>query len=313
MKYIVTGANGFIGSYLCKFLLNQGKEVTGISRKFLPGVSSSLRGANLIEMDILANEMNQLRLEGDILIHLATPNEIISKDIRKALELSVIGTLNTLKLAEKNKIGKYIFFSTRQVYGNELSGSYNEQTPVKPEDDYPLNHLFGELYVESFSRKSGLKTLVVRPSNVYGCPLTKEINRWNLIPGSFCKEGVEKGTITLLSSGKQRRNFISLEHISQATVQAASQMKNGFDILNFVSSEYLSMIQIAELTQQIFKNKFDQQVELLIKNDHPLKGESFSISLEKLHQWNINTTPLEGHRMENEIENIIGLLKHHAL
>ena len=56
MKIVVTGANGFIGSYLCKYLLSKGHDVVGISRKFHESVKKALSLAELLEYDVLSPE-----------------------------------------------------------------------------------------------------------------------------------------------------------------------------------------------------------------------------------------------------------------
>ena len=230
MKFIVTGANGFIGSYLSDYLLKNGHEVIGISRKFFPKIREKLSGAQLLEIDILSGEFEKLEVSADVIIHLAASNDILSKNLSKGIELSTVGTVNTLKFAVKNNIANFIFYSTLQVLGTELAGSYNGESRIKPENDYAMNHVFGEQYAEMFSRKFGIKVAVVRPSNIYGRFLTPEIDRWTLVPGCFSKEALESGTITLLSSGKQYRNFISLEELSYSTEHIAMNMKNSLEM-----------------------------------------------------------------------------------
>ena len=108
----------------------------------------------------LNDEFSKLEIDADAIVHLASANDILSKNTLKGIELSSIGTINTLKLAHNNGIEKFIFYSTLQVYGSELEGNYNEETQLKPENDYAMNHLFGEMYAEMFSRKTKIKIVV---------------------------------------------------------------------------------------------------------------------------------------------------------
>lgn len=275
MKFFVTGANGYIGSYLCQYLLKNNHQVIAHSRAFLPDVKKLLTGAEFLEGDILGAEFPALSVQADVMIHLAASNDIVSKNMAKGIELSACGTANALKLAVTNNIPKFIFYSTLQVYGTELKGEYNESSPVRPENDYAMNHLFGEMYTEMFARKHDLKTLIIRPSNIYGRFLSPQINRWTLVPGCLCKEAVEKGTITLLSSGKQYRNFISLEELSHITLQASINMNQKYEILNAVSNDYQTIVDVARLTQQILKSDFNRDVELIIKSELPAESNHF--------------------------------------
>lgn len=306
MKVLITGANGFIGSYMCDYFLNNNCEVIGLSRRFFPKVREKLKKATLIEVDILSENFASLKLEADIIIHLAASNDIVSKDLTRGIELSTLGTVNTLKFAQNNGIRKYIFFSTLQVYGTELKGKYSEDTIVKPENDYAMNHLFGEMYVEMYSRKFDMNVVVARPSNIYGSFLTNEIERWTLVPGCFCKEAIEKGTITLMSSGKQNRNFISLEQLSYYTLQTTLNIHKTFDIINYVTNDYNMIVDIAKLTQKIFKEKFDKKVELKIGSDLPDTKNDFEFNTSKFETYKMEVNQTNRtHTLETEISKVI--------
>jgi len=314
MKFLVTGANGFIGSYLCQYLLRKQHEVIALSRSFSAEIKQQLQGAVFVEADILKEEIITMELRADCLIHLAASNDIVSRSLMKGTELSVAGTVNMLKMAYHNNIPKFIFYSTLQVYGTELSGSYNEQTLVKPENDYAMNHLFAEQYVEMYSRKFGMKTLVIRPSNIYGKFLSASTNRWTLVPGCFCKEAIEKGTITLLSSGKQLRNFISLEQLSYGTEQAAIHMEQRFDILNLVSDNYQRIVDVAYLTEHVLQKDFNRPVSVEIKSELPETSNVFTFDLAKQKAYGIKPDQTTYIDLRTEIRSIIQLLStpHHV-
>lgn len=306
MKVLITGANGFIGSYMCDYFLNNNCEVIGLSRRFFPNVREKLKNATLIEVDILSENFSSLKLEADIIVHLAASNDIVSRDLARGIELSTLGTVNTLKFAQNNGIRNYIFFSTLQVYGTELKGKYSEDTIVKPENDYAMNHLFGEMYVEMYSRKFDINAVVARPSNIYGSFLTNEIERWTLVPGCFCKEAIEKGTITLMSSGKQNRNFISLEQLSYCTLQTASNIHKKFDIINYVTNDYNTIFEIAKMTQKIFNEKFDKKIELKIGSDMPDTKNDFEFKNSKFEKYKIEANQTNStHTLETEILKVI--------
>ena len=304
MRYFVTGANGFIGSYLCSYLLKNGHQVIASSRSFLPEIKNLLHGAEFIEADVLSPEFDKIKIEADVIVHLAASNDIVSKNLSKGIELSTVGTVNTLKLAVNNQVSKFIFYSTLQVYGTELSGNYDESSRVKPENDYAMNHLFAEKYVEMYSRKFGIKTLIVRPSNIYGRFLSPQINRWTLVPGCLIKEAIEKGTITLLSSGNQNRNFISLEQLSYYTEIVSKNMEKLFDILNFVSEDYKRIVDVAILTKEILEKDFGKEVELIIKSDQPQKSNPFLFSYEKLIQYGVSINHTKEISLATEIKYI---------
>jgi len=308
MNFVITGANGFIGSYLTRFLLRRGHQVTAIDLRFHPDIGRQLYGAVFLEHDVCDPALGSLSVTADAFIHLATSNDIVSKNITDGVGLSVIGTVNTLGLAARNGIDRYVFFSTLQVYGTELSGDYCESSPVQPENDYAMNHLFGEMYAEMFSRKTNLRVLAVRPSNIYGPFVSWEIQRWTLVPGCFCKEAVKYGTITLLSSGKQYRNFISLEAVCAAVEAAVPHMTERYDVLNLVSNEYLRIIDAAGVVAEVMKKDFGRDTEIIVKSDLPIEGNVFRVSQEALRRYGIEANSAVGTDLRTGIRTVCKML-----
>ena len=308
MKILITGANGFIGSYLASFLLEKGYEVIGTSRQFHASTKALLSKGTLISLDVLDKEaLNKLTVEADVIIHTATANDIISKDTVKGIELSAVGTKNILDFAVKNKIPKVIVFSTLQVYGIELNDTISEDSPLLYQNDYGLNHVFAEMYAEFYARQGQVKTVTVRPANVYGRILTDAFNRWNLVPGCFCKEAHESGTITIKSSGLQMRNFINLQNLSRAVDCILQHFPNQYECYNLASSRGDTMVNAAEKVKAVYEKLYQKPVQLNITGTEPKTGNRFEVSLQKLAK--IGFTEDENYSLESAIEEIFNYLK----
>jgi nucleoside-diphosphate-sugar epimerase len=308
MRVLITGANGFIGSYLANYFLERGYEVIASSRQFHATTGILLKKAELIELDVLNTEQLQnLPLQADIIIHTATANDIISKEGIKGIELSAIGTKNMLDFAVKNKIPKCVVFSTLQIYGTELSGEISETSPLHFQNDYGLNHLFAEMYAEMYSRQGKVKCVSVRPGNVYGRILTGAFNRWSLVPGCFCKEAMESETITIKSSGKQMRNFVNLENLSRAVECIAQRFPDNYECYNLASSQGFTMAEVAEITKQVYEKGFQKPLKVNITGTEPAETNHFTISLAKLKA--IGFTENENFSLQTEITEIFNYLK----
>lgn len=307
MKILITGANGFIGSYLAAYFLQKDEEVIASSRQFNDSTKKLLAKATLLDLDVLNKDaLNKLSVTADVIIHTATANDIISKDTLKGIELSAVGTKNMLDFALQNKIPKVIVFSTLQVYGTELKGAVNENSPLHYQNDYGLNHLFGEMYAELYSRQGKLKTVSVRPSNVYGRILTDAFNRWSLVPGCFCREAVESGTITIKSSGLQMRNFINLQNLGRAVDSILQHFPDNYECYNLASSQANTMLEAAEKVKAVYEKMFNKTVQLNVTGAEPKTTNHFEISLEKLKQTGF--TEDENYTMESEIAQIFNYL-----
>lgn len=308
MKILITGANGFIGSYLANYFLAKNDEVIAMSRQFHPSTKTLLNKATLVEADLLDKiKLDRLVLHADVVIHTATANDIISKDTLKGIELSVIGTKNILDFAIRNNIPRCIVFSTLQVYGTELAGNINEESPLQYQNDYGLNHLLAEMYAEMYSRTGKVKCVSVRPSNVYGRILSDAFNRWNLVPGCFCKEAYEEGSITIKSSGLQMRNFVNLQNLSRGVDCILQHFPDTYECYNLASSRVNTMVEAAEKAKLVYERKYGKPVQLNITGTEPTSTNRFEISLEKLKR--IGYTEDEDYTIETEIEQIFNYLK----
>ncbi len=308
MTVLITGANGFIGSHIASFFLQAGHHVIATSKQLQTSTRNLLENATRIELDVLDTEqLQKFSIEADVLIHVATANDIISKSSIKGMELSAIGTKNILDLAVKNHIPKCIVFSTLQVYGTELEGDISESSPLHFQNDYGLNHLFAEMYAEQYHRQNKLKTAVVRPSNVYGPILTDSFNRWNLIPGCFCKEAIGNGTITLKSSGLQMRNFVHAQNLASAINAICTDNMDNFEVYNAGSAEHKTMLEVATMVKDAFKNNLNKAVEIKVEGNTPGKTNFFNLSIKKLE--GIGFIENKEHNLKHGIQEIINYLQ----
>ncbi len=307
MKILITGANGFIGSYIANFFLQKDCHVIATSRQFHESTKILLDRASLFSLDVLdAEQMNKVTVDADIIIHTATANDILSRHALKGIELSAIGTKNILDFAVRNKISKCVVFSTLQVYGTDLSGDINEDSPLNAQNEYALNHLFAEMYAAMYVRQGKLQSVAVRPSNVYGRILSDAFNRWSLVPGCFCKEAHENGSITIKSSGRQMRNFVNLENLSRAVDGIIQHFPTTFESYNLASSQAYTMIEVAEKVKSIYEAMYKRPLRLDITGTEPATTNTFQVSLEKLKK--IGFSENEKYTLESEIIELFNYL-----
>jgi len=79
------------------------------------------------------------------------------------------GTLMTLEAARRHKVGRFVYCSSSEVYGNSSTGALSEDTTVcAPTTVYGASKLVGELYAQAYLRTYGMETAVVRPFNAFG-------------------------------------------------------------------------------------------------------------------------------------------------
>jgi len=159
MQILITGSSGFIGSNLKKFLENKGIEVISYDLKDVP--PNDVRDFSNLKEKIQ---------EANGVVHLAAVSRVkwAYEDPLKCINTNVGGTINVLQAARETKEHPWIIFgSSREVYGESKTLPVTEKTPINSINVYGIAKVTGEKLCENFSKDYGLKTRVLRFSNVY--------------------------------------------------------------------------------------------------------------------------------------------------
>ena len=130
-KIVISGGSGRFGSYL--------KKIKTKHKLFFP----SKRELNILNEKSIYKYLNKKKAQ--IFIHLAglsRPMKIHDKEIKKSIDLNIIGTANVTKVCSDLNI-KLIYFSTNYVYPG-VKGNYSEKNPIMPTNNYAWSKLGGE-------------------------------------------------------------------------------------------------------------------------------------------------------------------------
>lgn len=276
-RILITGCSGFIGSRVAIRARQAGHEVVASARSPSENLEQELRGS-IVALDVL----RQIKLGGnehfDVIIHCATANDILSRNFEAGVALSVYGTRNILEYAVENGIKQVMFTSTLQVYGTELNGVISEDTPVYCQSPYALNHFYGEELCRMYARTHGINITLLRPANVYGAPDVSTVQRDTLVPMCFVREAIQTGALTLRSSGRQQRNFVTTNEVADACLHLLANFPIGCEVINIGSNWVTSIREIAEITKQIYSAQNGKTLQLNVLSEEPQKGNSFTIN-----------------------------------
>ncbi len=170
MKILVTGSSGTIGTRLCEKLMEKKYEVVGVDRapnkwrKAVDEITLRLDLRDEGQLSIIPNDI-------DLVVHLAANARVyeLVEHPERALD-NMITTFNTLEWARRQDVKKFIFASSREVYGNRPAEKFKEDMAAfeNCESPYTASKLSGEALVESYKRCYGIDAIVYRFSNVYG-------------------------------------------------------------------------------------------------------------------------------------------------
>lgn len=278
-KILITGGAGFIGKHLCQKLLEEGYKVKCLDNFYRfdkEKVSGLLKEENfeLIEADIRNREDIEPHFQDvDHVVHLAAQSDVAGSLENKdySFETNVEGTWNVLRCAEENNIDRFIFASSREVYG-DTEGKVSEDQELDPKNFYGASKASGEMYLDQFEEYSDLETYALRLANVYG-PGDK--NR--VIP--IFLEKAQKNETLELYGGDQVLDFVWIEDVVEAFTQIIEEGAEHRKI-NIGSGEGTSVRELAHLIKEITgseskivekeKRGFDTQ-KFIASNEYTLK------------------------------------------
>ena len=168
---LVTGGAGFIGSYMTKALLEKGARVVIVDNLSTGKKENVNKKAKFYQMDLADAKLEAVfkKEKPDIVFHYAF-NVLVPKSIDDPImdAQSIIASLNTIKLAYRAQVKKFIFSSSGFVYGNTENRPTREDEPIMPITPYVVSKHAVENYLKYYRMTFGLPYVTLRFAAVYG-------------------------------------------------------------------------------------------------------------------------------------------------
>ncbi|MDY6941348.1 MAG: NAD-dependent epimerase/dehydratase family protein, partial [Cyanobacteriota bacterium] len=169
MKVLVTGANGFTGSYLTKHLVEKGYDVRVLVRKnancaALEGLPIEYVYGDLADDSPIDEALNNI----DIVYHIAALFRAENVPKQYFWDVNVSGTRKVLEAAKRAEVKRFVHCSTVGVQGEIKNPPAKEEDPYSPGDYYQDSKKDGEVLALEFFKKENLPGTVVRPVGIYG-------------------------------------------------------------------------------------------------------------------------------------------------
>lgn len=266
-RVLVTGAGGFIGSWLTEALLDAGAEVSVLIDKYGPiGNSGIAHITNKIKPfygDITKPETLKKPLrDQELVFHLAALTQVIHSFTRaeKFFQVNAIGTLNILEELRKSKsLELLVFSSTDKVYGEPQYLPIDEKHQLGSKSPYDASKLAGDVLVESYFHTYSLPTSRTRWSNTIG---GRDVNILRAAP-DFITSIMHGKPPTIRGDGKQIRDYIYVtDAVSGILAVAENKNKANGDVFNLGTERPTSVLDIANLVieKMGMKNKMKPAV-----------------------------------------------------
>lgn len=225
MKALVTGGAGFIGSNICRRLLDEGWSVTVLD-SFLSGYRRNLDelpGIRLVEGDVRDPAAVADAIDGsETVFHLAASvgNKRSVDDPIGDAEINLIGTIRLLEAARRTNVRKIVISSSAAIFGELKTLPIDENHPIDPDSPYGVSKLAEEKVGLAYAKLYGFEVVCLRYFNVYG-PNQRFDAYGNVIP-IFVFKILAAEPITIFGDGDQTRDFVNVRDIVQANLKAAA-------------------------------------------------------------------------------------------
>lgn len=294
---LITGGAGFVGSHLCKKLLERGDRVicldnlsTGLERNL--ELLSSYSNFSFLKHDIV----DPIDLEVDEIYNLACPASPIhyQKDAIKTTKTCVIGIINMLELARKNN-AKILHASTSEVYGDpkvhpQPEHYRGEVNPIGIRSCYDEGKRCAESLCFDFQRQYGVDIRIVRIFNTYGPNMDRYDGR---VVSNFVTQALLNEDITIYGDGSQTRSFCYIDDLIEGMT---ALMDNNIDFrgpVNMGNPTEFTIKEFAELVIKITKSK-SKIIFCPLPQDDPLQRKpDISLAYQKLN-WKPKISISEG-------------------
>ena len=275
MRILVTGGAGFLGTNLCKRLLELEHEVICVDN-FYTG-----QKANIVDLlqnpnfELIRHDVTfPLFIEVDGIFNLACPASPIHYQANpvQTLKTSVHGAINMLGLAKRLGI-RILQASTSEVYGDPISSPQKESdwgnvNPIGIRSCYDEGKRAAESLFFDYQRQFGLDIRVARIFNTYGPYMAKNDGR---VVSNFITQALVGSPITIYGKGDQTRSFCYVDDLIDGLVKLFFSDYSSTPV-NLGNPKPITMLQLASEVIELTNSK-SSLVYMELPQDDPIKRE----------------------------------------
>lgn len=249
-RVLVTGGAGFIGSHLCRKLLEDGDEVICADNLFTGSKKNIEDLFDYSNFEFLRHDITkELYVEVDQIYNLACPASPVHYQYNpiKTVKTSVMGAMNMLGLAKRVR-GRILQASTSEVYGNpqvhpQPESYWGSVNPIGIRSCYDEGKRIAETLFFDYHRQQDVDIKVIRIFNTYGPNMDAEDGR---VVSNFIVQALKGEDITIYGRGEQTRSFCYVDDLVEGMYRMMNSRDGFTGPVNLGNPGEFTMLELAD-------------------------------------------------------------------
>ena len=288
-RILVTGGAGFIGSHLCRRLLNEGNDVICLDN-FFTGSKENIRpliGNDHFEL-VRHDVINPYYAEVDEVYNLACPASPIHYQYNpiKTIKTSVMGAINMLGLAKEVR-AKILQASTSEVYGDpfihpQIESYWGNVNPIGIRSCYDEGKRCAETLFMDYHRQNNVRIKIIRIFNTYGPNMHPQDGR---VVSNFIMQALRGEDITIYGDGMQTRSFQYVDDLIEGMVRMMHTDDDFTGPVNIGNPGEFTMLELAEMVLRLTGSHSRIVFKPLPADDPHQRQPNIDLAREKLGGW----------------------------
>lgn len=304
-KIIVAGGAGFIGTHLCKRLLQDGHEVFCVDNLITGNKDNLTQFDGNSQFHFIDHDVTKpLEEVSDIqaIFHFASPaspnhHSRLSYHAlpMETMMVNTVGTHELLKLAEKNN-AKFLFASTSETYGDPLEHPQREEyrgnvSTTGPRSVYDEAKRFGETLTAYYTRDKNVDARIIRIFNTYGPNMHREDKRMIV---NFILSALSNEPITIFGDGSQTRSLCYVDDLVEGIMRLMFNDNTKGKIVNMGNPEEHTVLEYAKMVKDLTGSGSEIVLSEDLPKDDPLKRKPDISKAKSLLDWEPKVPLQEG-------------------
>ena len=296
-KILITGGAGFIGSHLCKKLLDEGNDLICVDNYFTGSKENISQLFKSAYFEILRHDVCfPLYVEVDQIYNLACPASPIhyQHDPVQTTKTSVHGAINMLGLAKRIN-ARILQASTSEIYGDPEIHPQKEEywgnvNPIGPRSCYDEGKRCAETLFFDYQRQHKLDIKVVRIFNTYGPNMHPNDGR---VVSNFIMQALQDEDITVYGDGSQTRSFCYIDDLVNGMIKMMNSSSKVIGPINLGNPTEYKIIDLAKIIIELTKSK-SKIIKKTLPVDDPMRRKPDISEAKDVIDWEPTTDLKDG-------------------